>query len=366
MGHPYENLPEKAFWRTAVSEKHPLHVSELWQPRFHIKQADKIVTAGSCFAQHFSRALVRRDYNWFDAEPAPEYLTPKDRSKFNYGVFSFRTGNIYTARILLQWLELAFGLRPPIEEVWEKDGRFYDPLRPAIEPNGFANKAEVLDTRETTLRSIRTAVKEADIFVFTMGLTESWQNSELGYEYAICPETVAGRFDRRRDRFENQDFISIHSDMEAAINLLIQQNPEIRIMLTVSPVPLTATASGEHVLLATSHSKSILRAVAGSIKEQFDQVDYFPSYEIITNPVFGGQFFGPNKRTVIPEGVDFVMRNFFADQERVFWRDRRRELRRARRAAVVAPKADAESQESQKTLEDIRCEEEMLNAFAKK
>ena len=69
---------------------------------------DKIITAGSCFAQHISRALRARGYNWLNAEPAPPFL-PKDAAQqFNYGIFSFRTGNIYTPAMLLQWLRLAF------------------------------------------------------------------------------------------------------------------------------------------------------------------------------------------------------------------------------------------------------------------
>ncbi|MDA5093225.1 GSCFA domain-containing protein [Aliiroseovarius sp. KMU-50] len=353
MGHPYEDLQETAFWRTAVAEKHSLHISGLWQPRFKIGLDDRIVTAGSCFAQHFSRALVKRGYSWFNAEPAPKFLSADDASRFNYGIFSFRTGNIYTARILRQWLELAFGARDPIEEVWEKEGRFYDPLRPVIEPNGFASADEMLASRETTLRSIREAVQGTDVFVFTMGLTESWQNSELDYEYALCPETVAGTFDPDRDQFENQSFEAIQADMAAAIKLLLRENPSIRVMLTVSPVPLTATASGDHVLVATSYSKSVLRAVAGAMRDRFEHVDYFPSYEIITNAAFGGQFFAPNKRSVVPEGVDFVMRNFFADQERVFGKNAPAKKARAPRRGKAAP-----------TQDDVRCEEEMLNAFA--
>ena len=39
-------------------------------------------------------------------------------------------------------------------------------------------------------------------------------------------------------------------------------NPKARLVLTVSPVPLAATASGSHVLPATIYSKSVLRAAA--------------------------------------------------------------------------------------------------------
>ncbi len=351
MSHPYKDLPPSAFWRSAVAERHPLHIDHLWTPKFQVRPEDQIVTAGSCFAQHFSQALRARGYSWLNAEPAPDLLKPEDAAAFNYGIFSFRTGNIYTARILLQWLELAFGKRDPIEDVWEKKGRFYDPLRPAIEPNGFASIEELHASRAVACHAIRRAVKEADLFVFTMGLTESWQNIEGGFEYAICPGTMAGAFDPERDRFENQDYEHIHRDMRDAIRLITAENPEVRILLTVSPVPLTATASGEHVLVATTHSKSILRAVAGAMAAQFDHVDYFPSYEIITNAAYGGMFYAPNKRSVVPEGVDVVMKSFFDDQERVF--------------GPVTARGGAGRTKAETTEEDVKCEEEMLDAFAK-
>jgi hypothetical protein len=82
-------------------------------------------------------------------------------------------------------------------------------------------------------------------------------------------------------------------------------------VLTVSPVPLTATATGRHALVATTHSKSVLRAAAGQLADERDDVDYFPSYEIISGFPYRAAFYEPNLRTVTPDGVAFVMRHFF-------------------------------------------------------
>ena len=77
-------------------------------------------------------------------------------------------------------------------------------------------------------------------------------------------------------------------------------------------VPLVATAEDKHVIVSTTASKSILRASAEHMSRSHANVDYFPSYEVITAPAFGGMFFGANKRGVRPEGVKFVMSHFFA------------------------------------------------------
>ena len=352
MTNPYEVLEAQAFWRTAVAQKGALALERLWQPKFQVKPEHKIVTAGSCFAQHIGRALAERGYHWFDAEPAPPWLRAADARTFNYGIFSFRTGNIYTPRMLLQWLRLAF--EGGETELWESGGRWYDPLRPVIEPGGFASRDELLEARAATLASLRRAVSEASVFVFTLGLTECWRNSETGFEYALCPGTVAGAaFDAGLHSFHNTGFDELREDLEAALALMRAQNSDLRVLLTVSPVPLVASASGEHVLTATSHSKALLRAVAGEVSGGSGQIDYFPSYEIITHPVFRGMFFAPNMRSVVPQGVATVMRHFFTEQVRVF----------GEVVPAAAPKQKAPRKAKGNT--DLACEEEMLNAFAK-
>ena len=82
--------------------------------------------------------------------------------------------------------------KPTFTEIWEQDGRFYDPLRPVIEPGGFASEDELRAARAATLAAIRDAVRRAHIFVFTLGLTECWEHRETGLQYALCPGTVPG------------------------------------------------------------------------------------------------------------------------------------------------------------------------------
>lgn len=358
MTHPYSALPPSAFWRTAVADKNPLQVSGLWAPKFPIRPTDRIITAGSCFAQHIGRALSARGYAWHDGEPCPPWLSPQDGLAYNYGVFSFRTGNIYTAAALRQWLELAFEAGPPVEEWWHGEGRVFDPLRPAIEPGGFASVDEAAASRRATLAAIRGAVDAADLFVFTLGLTEGWYNLASGVEYAMCPGTLAGSFDSECHGFRNHRHAAILTDMQASLELLRRHNPDIRVLLTVSPVPLTATASGRHVLAATSYSKSVLRAVAGDLADSEDRVDYFPSYEIITHPIFRGMFYAPNQRDVVPEGVDIVMKTFFGEQAASFGGAEAE----SRRGAVRAERA---AWRRARLRQDVKCEEEMLNAFAR-
>ncbi len=357
MPNPYETLPKSSFWRLSVADVNMLEISSLWKAKNEILVSDTVATAGSCFAQHISRAMIANGFKWIDGEPAPETLPESMARKFGYGVFSFRTGNIYTASALRQWVEAAFGVKDLPDELWEAQGRFFDPYRPQIEPHGFVSAEECLDLRRSTLRAIRDVLSRVNIFVFTLGLTESWRNKHTGTVYAACPGTLAGEFSEVDHEFYNQKYPEIRADMEVAFACIRARNPGIKFLLTVSPVPLVATAAPNHVLVSTVYSKSVLRAVAGDLCETWSDVDYFPSYEIINATPFRGSFFQPNQREVAKTGVAFVMQHFFAG---IGMTSRAKApAEPSRLAAPSRPAAPADSDF------DVQCEEALLEAFKK-
>jgi hypothetical protein len=246
-----------------------------------------------------------------DAEPAPTGWSHEDARRHGFGIFSARYGNIYTSRQLLQLAQEALGRRMPQVRVWEKGGRFFDALRPSVDPAGHASETAVLALRAKHLAAVRRLLEGLDVLVFTLGLTETWEASADGTAYPVAPGTLAGEFDPARYRFVNLRYPDIHADMTAFRALLREINPAARMILTVSPVPLTATASGGHVLVASSYSKSVLRAVAGDLAADHEDVAYFPSYEIIASHPGRAMFFNPDLRSVNLAGVDYVMRHFF-------------------------------------------------------
>jgi hypothetical protein len=94
------------------------------------------------------------------------------------------------------------------------------------------------------------------------------------------------------------------------VKLLRGINPRARIILTVSPVPLMATAEAKHVLVSTTYSKSVLRVAAEQIVSLCENTSYFPSYEIIMGIYNRGRYFAEDLRTVTEEGILHVMRLF--------------------------------------------------------
>ena len=308
MATPYDTLPPAAFWRSAVAEAGPFHLPGLFQPRFPVTRDLTVATAGSCFAQHVGRALRGAGLTVLDAEPAPPGLP--DPQAYGFTLYSGRYGNIYTCRQLLQLLHdtATATLRP--DAVWHRNGRPYDALRPGIEPGGFASLHELRALRAFHLHRLHDLFTRTQLFVFTLGMTEAWVYAATGTVFPTAPGVIADPPQGQHVTFRNFSFAECLADLTAAHDLLRRFNPAMRMLLSVSPVPLTATASGAHVLAATTASKSILRAVVADFIATRPDVDYVPSYEIITNPAARGRFFAPNLRSVTAEGVDLVMAQF--------------------------------------------------------
>lgn len=220
-----------------------------------------------------------------------------------------------------------------------------------MEPEGLDSEEEVQAHRRFHIEKVKGLFQSLDLLIFTLGLTESWVHKESGTVYPTAPGTIAGEFDDSIYQFKNAHFSEINEDFRKFQEVLrrIRNGRPAKILLTVSPVPLTATASGNHVLLSTSYSKSVLRAVAGQLVINQRHIDYFPSYEIVTNPRLHSTAFADNLRSVRDESVQNVMRHFFKEHPPI------------QNAAVSVPVQAG----NRKTLEDVQCEEALIEAFAK-
>jgi GSCFA family/Polysaccharide biosynthesis enzyme WcbI len=311
FSNPYRNLPDIQFWKKSVAAVSPADLDPVHLPRFRIGKDLKISTAGSCFAQHIARTLSNSGFNYFVSELPPVGISKQIAKESNYGVFSARYGNIYTARQFAQLFKRATNKFVPVDNYWlRKDGRYVDPFRPQIEPNGYETIAMLEASRELHFDAVRELFTKTDVFVFTLGLTEGWRSKIDGAVFPIAPGVSGGEMDSCRYEFINFSAQDVVSDMNEALMLLRQINSDCKVILTVSPVPLIATYEPQHALVATTYSKSVLRVAADEIKRSNDFVDYFPSFEIITGAYNKGAYFEDDLRSVKPEGVAHVMRLF--------------------------------------------------------
>ena len=275
---------------------------------FHIGRGDRVATAGSCFAQYISKTLADRGFTYLVTETHPQTAAATDE---NYGVFPARFGNVYTVRQLLQLFQRAYGLFEPIDSEWlSSDGDYIDPFRPRVQRAGFRTIGDLRADRDAHLRAVRQMFEQCKVFIFTLGLTEGWESSVDGAVFPLAPGVVAHSLDSDQYQFHNFTVPEMEADLLAFIDLLSSVNDTVKIILTVSPVPLVATFEDRHVLVSTTYSKSALRVVADAVTTLRPHVAYFPAYEIITGPQARGQFFEDDLRDVTPAGVECVMSVF--------------------------------------------------------
>jgi hypothetical protein len=314
---PYLGLPDYQFWKRSFGPGFIGGLDPVSSTRFTIDKETKIVAAGSCFAQHLARHIKKRGFNFYQTENTHAFFNVKhgndaNAGTFNYESFSARYGNVYTARQLRQLIDRAYGAFVPKSQSWKRnDGMFVDPFRPQVEPGGYVSEKEVALDRKYHLGAVRKAIEGADVFVFTLGLTEAWIDKRDGAVFPVAPGVSGGAYDPNVHEFKNFTVNETIEDTAYSIKQIKKVNPNIKVLLTVSPVPLNATYEPRHVLQSTVYSKSVLRVAAEEMKKHFDFVDYFPSFEIITSPHSRGNYFAADLRSIEERGVEHVMGVFF-------------------------------------------------------
>ncbi len=87
------------------------------------------------------------------------------------------------------------------------------------------------------------------------------------------------------DRFSLDvlDYEEIAASLERIHAILTRfGHADVKVLITVSPVPFKATFSGQDALVANAYSKAVQRAACQAFVARHDNADYVPSYEVVT------------------------------------------------------------------------------------
>ncbi|HEX5274827.1 MAG TPA: GSCFA domain-containing protein [Candidatus Rubrimentiphilum sp.] len=310
---PYANLADYQNWRKAVEPFAARQIDPQGKTRFKIDRVMPIASAGSCFARRIAQSLRNSGFNYYDAEAAPAWLSSQQRSDYNYGIWSARFGDVFTTLQLLQLLQRAIGEFEPVERFWigRQSDEILDPFRPRIQPNGFRSIDEMEAQRAFHLQAVQRLFNDIDVFIFTMGLTETWCHLEDGAAYPVCPGRGIGTFDASKYRFRNLTVAENIEYLGRFLEIFRRFNPRARVILSVSPVPLAATFEDRHVITSTTYTKAVLRVAAEEIRRSFKNVDYFASYELVMGTLNAGEYFQPDRRHINSMALDLVMTSFY-------------------------------------------------------
>ncbi|MDC1231320.1 GSCFA domain-containing protein [Octadecabacter sp.] len=229
-----------------------------------IKSDTPVGSMGSCFAREIRDYLIEADYN---------YVQHGEGKDAEHG--SAPWNRVYNTGCILQELKRAFGHFEP-DLIEGTDGRIYDPHRKQA---SYVSVDEAKTQMAIYSKQAKQAFLDSEVFVFTLGLSEVWYNYHTGSVYAEAPTKIA--YDADRDRFKVVSPTENAANLRAALNLLKSKNPNIQIIVTVSPVPLRATFVPRSAMISNNVSKASLLWAAHEIINDLDYVHYFPSYEIV-------------------------------------------------------------------------------------
>ena len=247
----------------------------LLRPAFTIRPEDKIFAIGSCFARGVEGALsalgmdVASKTDVFDDLPMRSIGWPQDfTNKYN----------TEAVRNELLWA-LEPGCAYPRDALLRlPNGLYQDPY--AASNLEFGDEADSLE-RHGLLTALTKRIVDCRIVVITLGLIEAFWDTQTGLYTNTTPNLAA---DEARFRFRVLSFEQTMEGLADIYELLAKHgHPDLQIVVTVSPVPLEATFTGEDVVIANTLSKATLRTAAGAWTRRHENVHYFPSYEIVSN-----------------------------------------------------------------------------------
>jgi hypothetical protein len=252
------------------------------ESKFSISATDSFFCIGSCFARNVEEYLIYAGRHVLSKRiicPVEEWP-----HRPNGLVNKFTTHSIVNE---LEWV----ANRPAIDESLFEEGRhgWIDlQLCPGVRPVTLERAIE----RRTYLGyDYFPRIKAADIVVLTLGLNEVWRDGLTGRYLNATPSLASVRREPQRYTLEISDAMANLEQLEKLHYLLDAFNPTARMIVTVSPVPLSETFSGKDAAVANIHSKATLRVAAEEFSRRHKNVDYFPSFDMIAlsprNSVYG-------------------------------------------------------------------------------
>ena len=256
--------------------REPLFVPAI-SPGFQMQREDKVFAIGSCFARGVELALTDQKIDVLSRTAEfDSFLAMNGELQLGF-TNKYNTFSIYN--------ELRWTLDPAAEFPRESlvdlgDGTFYDPhTNPSLQ---LVSREETIHRREI-MQMVTRRVSQCRVVIITLGLVEVWRDT---FANVFINQLIPGMHSRYPDRYELHvtNFVENLSNLERIHGLLSQfGHQDVQIVVTVSPVPLQATFSGEDVVIANTYSKCLLRAVAQEWAAAHKNVHYFPSYEIVQN-----------------------------------------------------------------------------------
>ena len=244
---------------------------------FDISHSDKVFSVGSCFAHHMADRLLH----------------------YKFSCTSNPYGTLFHPIPLLQNLTDALKGSEIDEELFlEREGAvFHYSCHSSIWAD---TKDELKNKLQDLQSSVAKDLKESKLLILTFGTAFLYQLASSNKAVANCHKQPKNTFTKGLSSPQH-----IQTVFQSFYSELKKQNPGIQILLTVSPV--RHIRDGVH---NNNVSKSALLLACEEIQNSFEDIHYFPAYEIVLDELRDYRFFEKDRVHPNEEARSYVWHKF--------------------------------------------------------
>ncbi|KAB0632620.1 GSCFA domain-containing protein [Burkholderia latens] len=140
---------------------------------------------------------------------------------------------------------------------------------------------ELFASLNITPENLRARLAAAKVFVYTLGVAPAFFDRQSGEFVMPSSSTLGSRAFAELYDFRTTTVQQNLDNLEYIVANIKALNPDVKVVLTVSPVPLKTTFEFKSAIQADCISKSTLRVVAHEFVTRNPDVIYWPSFEIV-------------------------------------------------------------------------------------
>jgi GSCFA family len=247
-----------------------------FKPKFSVdfSHSVSVFTIGSCFARSIEETLAPLGVDL----PTMAFSVPETEWPYRPNGLL----NEYTPAGICQRITAALSGKPlPLETIVASGGSYADLMLPTSADVSYDRAL----ARREDISKIYRRLPSCDVAVITLGFVEAW--------FDVATQQYLNRMPPYAFATANPDrFLFTVLNVENCMRFLEKTVmalgiARIKVILTVSPVPLQSTFTSDDCVTANEYSKSILRVCAQALSNAHAHVDYFPSYEIVRSAGLG-------------------------------------------------------------------------------
>lgn len=252
-------------------------IVKIEKPDFRINYDSHLMMIGSCFVENMG---MKMEYFCFHTDINPCGIVYNPMSVAN------------TLHLLLRHQILTS------EDLCQHNGKWS-----SFSHHGrfsAVRQEECLQKINDRLKCSSAYLTKTDILIITLGTAWVYRHKASGKVVSNCHKFPAADFERYR--LTVAEIVEEYSSLLPHLKAI---RPGIKVLFTVSPI--RHWKDGAH---GNQLSKAVLLLAIDELRQLYDFVSYFPSYEIVMDELRDYRFYGEDMLHISPQGVEYIWEKF--------------------------------------------------------